>query len=60
MAITSVEQQGSLVKVYDGSKMLFSRHATLIGYTSSSVTIEENGWVKTFDETERLLSSEPK
>lgn len=63
MAITSAKIDGSFLRVYDGDKQLYSKFipakidAILIGFTASSVSVEEGDKIKVYDEKGRVMSS---
>ena len=47
--ITSAKQQGNVVRVYGLKGTLFTKIGTLRGYTNSTVSIEYNGHVSTYN-----------
>lgn len=59
MAITTAVQQGSWVRVLDGSRQLFTRSGTLHGYTANSVSIKEGNWIRTYNEKGQQISTQP-
>lgn len=59
MAITTAVQKGSMVYVYDGNRQLFCKPGELHGYTANSLSVKKNGFIFTFDEKGRQISSKP-
>ena len=64
MAITHAVQQGRYLKVYDGSRELFSKYIDtapkgdgLLGFTSSSVTVKIGAYTETYDEKGKKIGS---
>ena len=58
MAIASAVQKGNNVYVYnEKNSLLFSRDGTLVGYTSTTVSIKRGNTTYTYDERNSLKFS---
>ena len=48
--ITTAVQKGAQVYVYSGYRQLFVKMGTLVGYTSTTVSIKSGGQIYTYNE----------